>query len=155
MIFWFFLIFFFLGEHRHGAEPIESGERFNLIMWLRADENHEHSEHCDHHHEHENKWIFFIKKIKIILISVDFNLSNLIDNCFFSDLIRFFDLFCFVVGFLLLFAIIIRCFIIFVFDVIFRTTLWGLVCISVEFAGKVTRNGRLECTSVENKWEKL
>ena len=25
-----------IGRHRHGAEPIESGERFNLIMWLRS-----------------------------------------------------------------------------------------------------------------------
>jgi len=47
-----------IGKHRHGAEPIESGERFNLIMWvrsstvrkLRAEEKQQHNHSHSHSH---------------------------------------------------------------------------------------------------------
>jgi hypothetical protein len=49
-----------IGKHRHGAEPIESGERFNLIMWLRASSirhgchGHGHGHNHDHDHDHDH-----------------------------------------------------------------------------------------------------
>jgi len=30
------LVLFHQGQHRHAAAPLESGERFNLILWLHA-----------------------------------------------------------------------------------------------------------------------
>lgn len=54
-----------IGKHRHGAEPIESGERFNLILWLRASalrrgchhghgHGHDHGQDHDHHHDDDD-----------------------------------------------------------------------------------------------------
>lgn len=39
-----------IGKHRHGAEPIESGSRFNLIFWFRS--RHERGECGGHAHAH-------------------------------------------------------------------------------------------------------
>lgn len=44
-----------IGQHRHGAEPIEQGERFNLIFWFRANaHHHHHHHHHDHDHDHDH-----------------------------------------------------------------------------------------------------
>jgi len=48
---------FHYGEHRHGAHPITSGERLNLIIWYRASSLRQHTcqHNCPHHsHPKEN-----------------------------------------------------------------------------------------------------
>jgi len=46
-----------LGQHRHGAQPITSGERYNLIVWGRNNQVREAREtqaHMHHHHHHHH-----------------------------------------------------------------------------------------------------
>ena len=42
-----------LGKHRHGANQLTSGERYNLILWCRSSSyrsQHAHLHHDHHHH---------------------------------------------------------------------------------------------------------
>jgi hypothetical protein len=39
-----------VGKHRHGANAITSGERYNLIIWMRDRKSHDSCQHCGSHH---------------------------------------------------------------------------------------------------------
>eukprot|EP01095_Lingulamoeba_sp_RSL-Kostka_P013520 TRINITY_DN5631_c1_g1_i1.p1 TRINITY_DN5631_c1_g1~~TRINITY_DN5631_c1_g1_i1.p1 ORF type:complete len:364 (+),score=105.61 TRINITY_DN5631_c1_g1_i1:133-1224(+) len=43
-----------IGKHRHGAQPITSGERYNLIIWCRSSEYRKNTHQCECHHNHNH-----------------------------------------------------------------------------------------------------